>query len=211
MSACYLRANFRRLKEFAKGIVKAFSVSRRSSVRIAFIAAWSQCSIVFNFNTRNKRVMVRSINRLRQKRGRLNLAKAIRRSRSIFASSRKSTPNVLLVITAGKSRGRLRSQSLAAQRSGITIITIGIIPIVDQTDLSTMSSPPAGGNRVVVNFLGLMNIIAVVVNKIILGMFWFHFILLMTRLNSARTNTVVCSFVVSCNSILGIWIQRSEK
>jgi hypothetical protein len=117
---------------------------------------------------------MRSINRLRQKRGRLNLAIAIARSRRVFASSRKDSANVLLVITAGKNRGRrLRSQALAVQRAGVTIITVGVIPVVDQTDLTIISSPPAGGNRVVINFIGLMNVIAIVVNKITLGMFTF--------------------------------------
>jgi hypothetical protein len=173
MRTRYLRANFRRLKAFARGTIKAFKLSRRS-VRIAFIAAWSRSRILFNFNTRNKRVMMRSINRLRQKRGRLNLAIAIARSRRVFASSRKDSANVLLVITAGKNRGRrLRSQALAVQRAGVTIITVGVIPVVDQTDLTIISSPPAGGNRVVINFIGLMNVIAIVVNKITLGMFTF--------------------------------------
>ena len=170
MSSCYLRANFYRLKEFAKGIIKAISISRRAA-RIAFIASWSQSRIVFNFNTRNRRVMLQSIHRLRQKRGSLNLATAIKLSRSVFAAARRNTAHVLLVITAGKSRGRLRREAMAAQRAGITIITVGLVPIVDQTDLSTMSSPPAGGNRMAVNFLGLMNILQIIVNKIALGMF----------------------------------------
>ena len=169
MRVCNLRANFQRLKAFAKGVVKAFTVSRRS-VRIAFIAAYTQSRVVFGFNTRSKRVMLRSIGRIRQQRGRLNLGLAIGRATQIFASSRKDTPHVLLVITAGKSRGPLRSRAWKAQRAGITILTIGVLPIVDQTDLSTMSSPPAGGNRLAVNFIGLANVIPIIVNKIVGGM-----------------------------------------
>ena len=173
-SSRYLRANFRRLKAFARGVIKAFKVSRKS-VRIAFIASSSGSRILFNFNTRSKRVMMKSINRLRQKRGKLNLAVAIKRSRQIFASARRDASRVLLIITAGKSRGRLRSESLSTQRLGVTIIPIGVLPMIDQTELSTMSSPPAGANRMAINFLGLMNIISIVVNKIVLGMSSFFF------------------------------------
>lgn len=175
----YLRANFNRLKVFAKGIVDAFSVSRRY-VRIAFISAWTQTRIVFNFNMRNKGTMKRSIQRLRQIRGNLNLAKAIRVARrNIFARFfRKDTPNVLVVITAGKSGGRLRRSSTSAKRVGITIITVGILPMVDQTDLTIMSSPPCGGNRMTINFIGLMNILTIVVNKIIKGMLRVNIILM---------------------------------
>ena len=166
-----LRQNFRRLKAFVRSVIKSFTVSRKY-VRIGFIVAWRSARVVFSFNTRRKRTMMQKINRIRQIRGRLNLAKAIELARrNLFSRSRKNVPNVLLICTSGRSVGHIRSRSAATKRMGVTIITIGITPMVDQAALAPISSFPTGAYRILVIFKNLMNVLGPTVNKIILGMF----------------------------------------
>ena len=137
-------------------------------MRVGFIAARSRYQILFDFNTRTLKPMIRKINRLRWKRGALKLGGAIRAAKTkFFAASRKEATNVLLVFLAGNSRNDVRAPALAIQKMGVTVITVGIAPGFDRADLTAMTSP--GGNTVSANARILIATLATVIAKIAAG------------------------------------------
>ncbi|XP_019624292.1 PREDICTED: matrilin-2-like [Branchiostoma belcheri] len=142
-SSSVTSANFKVMKDFVKDVVKTF-VIQPDTTHIAVVQYSNVARTEFNLNTYSKTAdVVDAIGRIHYMKGGTNTAAALTYvGQSVFTRSmgdRPRNPNVLVVITDGKSNDNVADATRALRLRGVYVYAIGVGHDVDRSTLQAIT------------------------------------------------------------------------
>ncbi|XP_071179460.1 collagen alpha-6(VI) chain-like isoform X1 [Mytilus edulis] len=140
---------FNDLKEFAKSVVKRFTIGP-NNIKIGLITFANDAEFQFRLDTFNdKDEVIKAITSMPYSTGNTNTHKALEILNKFaftpnFGGRGNRVPKIAIVITDGSSRQPTLTRTLAikAKQQGIMMFSIGVGPYIDQNELDIMASSP---------------------------------------------------------------------
>ncbi|XP_013407529.1 collagen alpha-1(XII) chain isoform X1 [Lingula anatina] len=139
--------DFAKQLQFIKSLVRKFEVGPNAA-QVGVLQCYSYAVQEFNLNTHStEAAILAAVDRIKQKRGGTNTAYALSTARtSSFTAAkgdRSNVPNVVIVMTDGKSDNRMATVKEAIMlRNFASVFAIGVGSNVDTVELKAMATDP---------------------------------------------------------------------